>query len=95
MGFTKIDRYKFSLCEKVLIAGLHEQMSSLYKDLLFSFMEKSFILETYLNDIDPNNRDTYLNINNTYLLIKVMKYKNTNSQLDDFSLRARQFVIVA
>lgn len=83
--------------EKVLITTLHERMSSLYKDLLLSFMERNYVLQTNLQDIDPNDKSKWLKLNNMYLGLSVQQYKEKlkKEELEDFLVRVSQFLLVA
>ncbi|XP_066589319.1 uncharacterized protein [Prorops nasuta] len=65
---------KFNLlfqAEKVIIPLLYNQAAELFKDILICYMDNSYVLNTNVKDIDPDNELHFLPINEIYLGLKV------------------------
>lgn len=59
--------------------------------------EIRYVLQTNLQDIDPNDKSKWLKLNNMYLGLSVQQYKEKlkKEELEDFLVRVSQFLLVA
>lgn len=62
---TSLNQYFQS--DKVVLSSLHTSISDTYKDLLLSYMERRYITENDMSEIDPNNRTWFLPKNLIYI----------------------------
>ena len=67
--FTKFNAFFQS--DKVVIAVLHDKVCLLCKELLFSFMQREYVVKTDLEKFDPSRQDKYLKDTGMYLGVGV------------------------
>ncbi|XP_011858405.1 PREDICTED: uncharacterized protein LOC105555964 [Vollenhovia emeryi] len=68
--FVTLNRYFQS--DKVVIVNLYSKMKVAYTDILCSYMDRMYVLQTRLADLDPTNESKYINVQSMYLGVKVM-----------------------
>ncbi|XP_066983819.1 uncharacterized protein [Macrobrachium rosenbergii] len=98
-NFTEFN--KFFQSDKAVITVLHDKVSMLFRDLLLSFMDRTYVMKTDLNTVNPERRDRHLSDSQMYLGVKVMQGLNNPSiqekkaQQQEFFQRCRSFLVVA
>lgn len=95
--FTSFNTYFQS--DKPVISLLHDKLCTLYKELLFAFMERDYIVKSDLDSVDPSNQDQYLRLNEMYLGVAVLRQlkqmDKIQSEVEEFYKRCRNFLVVA
>ena len=69
--FTEFNRFFQS--DKVVITVLHDKILMLFRDLLLSFMDRTYVMKTDLNAVNPERTDRHLSDNQMYLGVRVMQ----------------------
>lgn len=100
----------FFQSEKCVIASAHDKISSMYKEILSSFLSNSYIMKHELNEIDPYSSPNQLRENELYLgasvlaeTQKILNASNINTakrniniqMICEFKQRCRQILQVA
>lgn len=87
---------------KSRILDLDSTLTNLYKELLLSFMDRMYVNNTKLQDIDPNDSARYVPLESMYLgaeitnlLLVDPELKDKNDLKNNFFKCARQFLITA
>lgn len=97
--FTKFNAFFQS--DKVVITELHDKVCLLYKELLFSFMQREYVVKTDLERVNPSREDKYLKDTEMYLGLGVrseldkIDSKENRLELSDFYKRCQDFLRVA
>ncbi|XP_050066483.1 uncharacterized protein LOC126555629 [Aphis gossypii] len=97
--FTRFNMYFQT--EQVVILELHDKIINLSKEILLCFLKRSYVLQTPLDNINPNNGEFQLIDSGLYLGVGVMDLVNDpkvladNVRRKDFFKRCRDFFIVA
>lgn len=97
--FTDVNKYFQS--ESTVIIDMHDKMAQLYRELLSSFMLRSYVQVTKLDDIDPTNTTHYLDLEDMYLGLGVSRQLELPEILDkqdilqEFKINCRKFIVVA
>jgi len=74
--------------EEVVVLELHDKIINLYKDILLSFLKRNYVLQTPLENINPNNGEFHLIDSQLYLGIGVMDLiKNPKIGADKLRLK--------
>lgn len=90
------DLNKYFQNEKVVITTVHERVSETYKTLLLSYMDSKYVNKHALQDIDPENSNHFLELQNIYLGVEIIKNLSqlNETQKINFLSRCRQFLII-
>ncbi|KAF0708778.1 Uncharacterized protein FWK35_00026302 [Aphis craccivora] len=69
--FTRYtDYYEFNMyfqTEQVVILELHDKIINLYREILLCFLKRNYVLQTSLDNINPNNGEFQLIDTELYL----------------------------
>lgn len=76
--------------EQVVILELHDKIINLYKEILLCFLKRSYVLQTPLDNINPNNGEFQLIDSGLYLGVGVMDLVNDPKVLAD-NVRRKDF----
>lgn len=95
--FTTFNTYFQS--DKPVITVLHEKVCTLYKEILFAFMERDYVVKSDLETVDPSREDKYLRVNEMYLGVGVLRQLDqisvSKSELAEFYKCCRNFLVAA
>lgn len=95
--FSKTNMYFQS--ESTVITELHSKMTELYRELIQTIMNTSYVESTKLDEIDPTNGDQYLNLDEIYLGLGARQQLNlpevSDTEKQEFRESCRQFIVAA
>lgn len=89
---------KYFQSEKSVTAFVHERMTTVYKEILSSFMKRDYVCSTPVNNICPSDESKWLPLEQTYLGVGVMNQlslpnlRNKNDIILDFKRKCRLFL---
>ena len=87
--FTEFNNFFQSY--KAVITVLHDKVSMLFRDLLFSFIDRSFVVKTDLNAVNSERHDRHLSDSQMYLGVKVMEGLRKKTSVQEKKAQQQEF----
>lgn len=97
--FTTLNAYFQS--SKVAVTELNAKISELYRDILLCYMDRQYVMQSDISQIDPTKKEKHIKNAQLYLGVGVQSYSNKSEitarpdLCDEFYNRCRTFMQVA